>query len=236
MKTINLSQHWQKIAIAILLVIVLMQCNSNDTNVKLAKQTLKEKIKNANTKINASAEQNKVKDLAILAEQKKVDSIISINKKLRLTKSVKSNIVKSNQIKAKSFSNTQIESYFVNRYELPNEVKSSLNGLELSENISKLTIVDLIGGDGAIEQLELTNKELINTQNIVFFKDGIITEYKGKENNYISMLSLKDTVIDAQENHIKLVEKSLRKEKRNKNLYKITTVVAILGGTYLLVK
>jgi len=224
------------VGLVLLAIYLLFNACEKDADLQIAKNDLKNTEQKSKEKLNALADQNLAKQLIIDNTEKKVTSLEKENADLRLTKNVKSNIVKTQIVKAKSFKNDEIANYFASRYELPSDVLKVENGIQLTDTISKLAIVDLIGGDGSLVQLELTEKELFNTQKIVSFKDEIITQHQEKEVNFNLMLAEKDTIIEANKDYSSILMKSLRKEKRTKNLYKVTTVLAIVGGGYLLLK
>jgi len=224
------------VLLGLLLVYTLFNSCSKDADLRLAKENMKLKIENANSKINSLANQNLAKDLIIAQADKKADDLEKENVGLRKDKSNLSKSAKSNIAKARNFKNDQIAEYFINRYDLPSDVLKVEKGIQLSDTVSKLAIVDLIGGDGALIELELTQKELVNTNKIVSFKDEIIGKHVEKEVNFNSILAEKDIIIDANKDYSKEIEKSLKKEKRKTTFYKITTLAAIIGGGYLILK
>jgi len=229
-------QRLLNIFFVFVLLYMVQKCSEKDADLQIAKIDLKNTEEKAKEKINALADQNLAHQLIIANTEKKVTSLEKENADLRLTKSVNSKNVKSDIVKARNFNNDLVAEYFVNRYELPSDVLKVENGIQLTDTISKLAIVDLIGGDGALAQLELTEKELANTNKIVEFKDEIIGKHQEKEVNFNLMLQEKDTIIGANKNYSSILEKSLRKEKRKTTFYKITTVAVTVLGGYLILK
>jgi hypothetical protein len=230
-------KNWKIIVIIILVILLFRSCGgNNDNNLATERKQSKEKIESAKEKINSLVEQVVSANKKIKALESNEAKLIANNIQLQKSKSDLSKSVKSKIDKAKTFQKDEIANYFVDKYKLPNDVKTVEFGTQLSDTVAKQTIVDLIGGEGALAELELTQKELYNYQDLLSNKDKILDQYKEKEVNLYSIIGQKDTIIDTQINFTKEVEKSLRKEKRNKRLYQITTVLAVIGGGYLLLK
>lgn len=101
--------------------------------------------------------------------------------------------------------------------------------------VIKTIIKDLISGDSAKAVLELTEKELILTEQKVFLKDSVIYSMSEKEKNYKSNIDLSDKKYlllleynNNLENNYKKVNLQLKVEK-TKN--KIKGVIITSGFT-----
>ncbi len=223
------------IAIAILIIglfFCVQSCNNSDEALSKSEATREEAHKNSIERINALVENSNSKDEAIKTLQGKSNVLQSENEKLKAEKSILTNSVKKSQELAKSYNNAQIAQFYIQRYNVPNDVKRVEHGTQLSDSVAKLSIVDLIGGDGAIKELELTYKELVNTQGVVLLKDSIIENYQGKEGNFNMMLAEKDKMLQQDQNLIDQQQKSLRRKMIGNTFWKTT---AIATGTYILI-
>lgn len=115
-----------------------------------------------------------------LSKQRKADSIneLSLNNKIAiLTNSVKLKIAKS-----KSFTASEQADFYNQRYSLPNNAKTTANGIELSRMMVGINIEDLIDCDGTRNELDLM--KLLN-------------------NNIKSQLSICDSICKLSEKQIK---------------------------------
>lgn len=106
----------------------------------------------------------------------------------------------------------------------------------LSVPTAKLVIKDLIKGDGAILQLEETNKVLKLTNEKLILKDSIISILNSKVSNLDYIISQKDTQFGLERQKSESLLKELKAEKRKSFLYKIGSYVGIVATGILLVK
>ena len=106
----------------------------------------------------------------------------------------------------------------------------------LSVPTAKLVIKDLIKGDGAILQLEETNKVLKLTNEKLVLKDSIISILNSKVSNLDYIISQKDTQFGLERQKSESLLKELKAEKRKSFLYKIGSYVGIVATGILLVK
>jgi hypothetical protein len=231
MKQINLfwiKDNWQVIVITLLLIVVLFQqcdpqpaltANYKDNAVQF-QQKARQKVVQSNDVINDYKDAIKVKD-AEIAKLKK-DSI-------KNSKSVNSKLSD-----LKRYNNTDIAKYYIDRYNQPQAIKSvSTNEVTIKDTLSRFIISDLIKYDGVKYDYKiLTN--MYSLQNAKFQSANTTIDTLKVNINNIS--SAYESSIEQNKLAIKEVEKQLRKEKRKKTLYKITTVAAIVAGGYLLTK
>jgi hypothetical protein len=101
---------------------------------------------------------------------------------------------------------------------------------------AKLVIKDLIKGDGAIIQLEETNKVLKLTNEKLVLKDSIISILNSKIYNLDYIITQKDEQFSLERQKSESLLKELKAEKRKSFLYKIGSYVGIVATGILLVK
>ena len=218
-----------QIIIILLLFIVLFQCKNHNENNKLSTH-----------KSNADKSHQKAKDVVI----KSNDIIINYkdiikNKDIEILK-LKNDSIKNSRLviyklnELKTYNSSDIAKYYIDRYNKPNAIKSvSMDEVTIKDTLSRFIISDLIKYDGIkYDYTILTN--MYNLQNSKFQSANTTIDTLKISINNIS--NAYENTIDENKLAIKEIEKQLRKEKRNKTLYKIATVAAIVGGGYLLVK
>ena len=101
---------------------------------------------------------------------------------------------------------------------------------------AKLIIKDLIKGDGAILQLDETNKVLKLTNEKLVLKDSIISILNSKVANLDYIINQKDEQFGLERQKSESLLKELKAEKRKSFLYKIGSYVGIVATGILLVK
>lgn len=101
---------------------------------------------------------------------------------------------------------------------------------------AKLIIKDLIKGDGAILQLDETNKVLKLTNEKLVLKDSIIGILNSKVANLDYIINQKDEQFGLERQKSESLLKELKAEKRKSFLYKIGSYVGIVATGILLVK
>jgi hypothetical protein len=234
MKQINLffilfwiKRNWQVIVITLLLLIVLFQCQPQPTLT-------------ANYKDNATKFQQKARTEVVQSNDIIKNYKILIKKKdAEILKLKKDSIKNSKSVNAKlsdlrRYKNTDIAKYYIDRYNQPQAIKStSTNEVTIKDTLSRFIISDLIKYDGIKYDYKILTKEYSIVNSKFELANNTIDTLKVNINNISSAY---ESSINENKLAIKEVEKQLRKEKRNKTLYKITTVAAIIGGGYLLVK
>ena len=65
-------------------------------------------------------------------------------------------------------------------------------------SVAKLIAIDLVKGDSAIAELELTQDLLCQQNQKIIEQDTLIETYKQKEINYVEQLKYKDTIFNTQ--------------------------------------
>ena len=213
-----IGDYWKNIVLFILAFLLFKSCETN-SEVRLANNTLKNEVKDLiDTADKIAGKNRQLRDTISILEAKK--------QKVRKEIVYIQNKAKSDIKKVASLNTTQIAEYYGKRYE--NDVKPTANGVVLSDTVSKANITELVQGDLCTEVLKLTQYELKNEEKISVTKDSIIS-------NIEKSIVLKDKAIDTQKEMINNVEKSVRKEKRKKNFWKVVTVTGIIA-TFVLTK
>ena len=219
-----IKQNWTFIVILILLVLVMFQCHRQPV---LANDVSKQKIENANNKINELAKQN-----ANIENQKELlkienDKLESDNVGLQNVIDDLKVVTKTKTDKVKTFTKADIALFYDKRYNLPSEVKTTANGMELSDTIAKLNITELDNCDATFSELNTTKQILENTTKEVVVKDSLWHMTTKQYNNANMALGQKDIVIDTQKQQVADSQKQFKSERVKKNIWKIGTFGAL---------
>jgi hypothetical protein len=231
MKQINLywiKENWQIIAITLLLLVVLFQCNNSQPSLADAhKDNATQFQQKARTEVVQS--NDIIKDYKILIKKKDAEILKLKKDSIKNSKSVNSKLSD-----LRRYNNSDIAKYYIDRYNQPQAIKSvSTNEVTIKDTLSRFIISDLIKYDGVKYDYKILTKEYSIVNSKFELANNTIDALKVNINNISSAY---ESSINENKLAIKEVEKQLRKEKRKKTLYKITTVAAIIGGGYLLTK
>lgn len=139
-------------------------------------------------------------------------------------------------MRLKRLKSREIAKYYVDRYKLPKEVKSTNLGTALTDTVARLNITELVRYDGVRAELKITKEVLSLEKNISVKKDSIISNVEKQNTNLELAVKENEKAINSQSEIIDNTEKMFKKEKRKTTFYKITTVLAIGTGGYLLLK
>lgn len=227
-KTIScIKTNWTFILIMVLIALLVFQCNGSKKSLSNLEQIHKDKIDNANAKINDLAIQNSNIEIQKELLKSKNEKLVSDN--ILLSKSIlqlKAD-VKGNLSKVKIYSKADIALFYGKRYNLPSEVKTTENGTEISDTIAKRNISELISFDGTFAELEVTKRVLENTTNEVVQKDSLWHLTEKQLSNSTLSLSQKDIVIGEKDIGILDLKSELKKQSVNKNIWKLATYVSV---------
>jgi hypothetical protein len=98
--------------------------------------------------------------------------------------------------------------------------------------VKKITI-DLLRGDSALAQLDLSNRMIAELQSKTVLQDNIISNYEKKEQNYLGIVTELEKKVSVYQTELKNTQKELRKVKAKRTFGKIISGVIIGGLTYL---
>ena len=100
--------------------------------------------------------------------------------------------------------------------------------------VKKITI-DLLRGDSALAQLDLSNRMIAELQSKTVLQDNIISNYEKKEQNYLGVVTELEKKVSVYQTELKNTQKELRKLKAKRTYGKIISGVIIGGLTYLFI-
>ena len=229
-------KNWSKILVVILAFLLLLQCNNSSEAIAEAKFQKKEAEKHL-----ANAELFQQKNEALIEKESKyLDNIANLESK---NNDVQKQIVivkekgKVEIERIKKFKSSEIAKYIQDRYKTDqNNVTTTSNGTIISDTIAKKMIVEVTEGDICNEEVFGLNEIIYNDKEIFKQKDGIISNVKEQNVNLLSAIEEYKKADELKSNALENTEKAFKKERNKKNIYKITTVLAVLGGGYLLIK
>ena len=104
--------------------------------------------------------------------------------------------------------------------------------IQLQKPIARLVIKDLISGDGAKEELNLTLDKISLLEQKIVLKDSVIFSLNTKIDNVRSIVMTKDDQLNLSQELTARLEKDLKKQKL-KN--KLTLGAGVLAGVAILV-
>ena len=231
---LGIQKFWREIVIAILVGLILALLNSNGN------------LSTENAKLEGLVMVNEsVSDLymsQIHDRDKKIKVYITrIDSMDRVISSSESRVVYINKERdgklsdVSKYSVTQSAEYFKGRYKTK-DVKVSSDYVMVKDTVSKMCISDLVSGDYARAELKITRVVLGDVKLQSRMKDTVISELDMNRKTLEQVVSIKDSTISLKDQIIGNTQKQLKKEKRNKTLYKITTVAAMAAGGYLLIR
>ncbi len=110
----------------------------------------------------------------------------------------------------------------------------STSALCLPEPVLVSAAKDLVELDGAKQIIVVKDSVIALTEDKVILRDKIIDEFKGKENNYKGIITIKDTQIADWKDQYKQIQLQNKKLKIQNKFVKIGTGVVIGGLVYTL--
>jgi len=105
----------------------------------------------------------------------------------------------------------------------------------LPVSVFKQIAQDLLKGDSAIAHLKLSEQQIVQLEDKVVLKDGIINTMKTKEENYNKIISAQNEKYDVLEGYTKKLEFNLKKEKVKNKFKSILGTGAIAILTFFLI-
>ena len=116
------------------------------------------------------------------------------------------------------------------------QTDTSSTKIQLTEPIAKLVIKDLIQFDGLSEEMQTMQTILTETNNKLLDQGELVANLKTQVENYQSIIEKKDSqMVKASELSTEL-QKELKKQARQKKLYKIGTTVGAVAAALLLIQ
>ena len=116
------------------------------------------------------------------------------------------------------------------------QTDTSSTKIQLTKPIAKLVIKDLIQFDGLSEEMQTMQTILTETNNKLLDQGELVANLKTQVENYQSIIEKKDSqMVKASELSTEL-QKELKKQARQKKLYKIGTTVGAVAAALLLIQ
>jgi hypothetical protein len=102
--------------------------------------------------------------------------------------------------------------------------------------IAKLVIKDILRGDGAIQQLEETEKVLELTNQKLVLKENVISVLTSKVTNLDYIIKQKDEQFKLERNKSEDLIKEIKQVRRTTFLYKVGSFIGVITTTLFLLK
>lgn len=228
------SKYWREMSMIVMAVVIIILLRTNDTmSVENAKLDGLVRVNQSVSDLYMSQIHDRDKKIAVY--------ITRIDSMDRVISSSETRIVYINKDRDKKLSDVskysvaQSADYLKSRYKTQ-DVKVSSDYVMIKDTVSKMCISDLVSGDYARAELKLTRVVLGDVKLQSRMKDTVISELDMNRKTLEQVVSIKDSTISLKDQIIGNTQKQLKKEKRNKTLYKITTVAAMAAGGYLLIR
>lgn len=102
--------------------------------------------------------------------------------------------------------------------------------------VVKQIMKDVLGGDSARAQLDLTSQQLLQTERKSILKDSVINSLRQKETNYLELIKSEKEKFEIVKEYAnkKEIELSKEKKKNKRNSVIFGGIIALM--TYLLIK
>ena len=108
--------------------------------------------------------------------------------------------------------------------------------IRLTKPVAKLVVKDLIIGDGLKLEVKTLNQLLQETQNKLGATNDLVTNLETQVNNYQKIIDKKDLQLGTSSELSDDLKKQLKKEQRNKKLYKIGSTIGAAAVLLLLIQ
>ena len=108
---------------------------------------------------------------------------------------------------------------------------TSISTIQLEKPVAKLVIKDLIQFDGLTQEMQSMQTILSDTNQKLLTQGELVSNLKTQVLNTQKMLEKKNNQLNSQKNATISLQKSLKKERRTKKLYQITSSI---GGAAIL--
>jgi len=223
-----IKQHYQKIIIGVLALLLLIQCNrSKDLllSSELSKEKAKEYLRQARTTQKSLKEINARFSDSIA----KLSVLENSNQKL-LANNAKSVNAKLSDLK--HYNSSDKTNYFKDRYNDVNNVIQAENGTTLKDTLTTKVITDLIVGDGAKAEVKIL-RDVVKTKEAKF--DLCATTVDSLNIGIEAMAKNYELANKEKDKSINDTEKALKKERKKKNLWKIISGGLIISTGYLII-
>jgi len=240
------SNNRKKLDIAIISVLTLGLLYSifiaerTDTAYNLLAKTSSKTIKDSEKLIKSANATITEKDLIIADGKEKIKAKDLEILKLKFSLKQIQDIKNANIQKVDKYSRTDLSRFYVERYNLPSQIKETASGIEFGDTVTKLNAKELVSFDGTKMELAKTNQILAKTEAKVADLDTIVSAYESETEQYVFVIQQKDTIIKAKDNLVvyaenekKKAEKATKKEKVKKNFWKAACGIITAAAIYL---
>lgn len=99
--------------------------------------------------------------------------------------------------------------------------------------VLKLIAKDLLSGDSAKAQLELTEKQLKDTKDLVRIKDSVINRYILKDSTHSVVMGLEKDKFKILEATTNKLEKEVKRERFKRKLFQTLTLISATAAGIL---
>jgi len=136
--------------------------------------------------------------------------------------------------KIKNYSSQEIKNYYVKEFKYL-DIPIVAKGLVHTDSLNKMIITVIEKGKGTAEKLAITEKALTKSEEV----NSELKQANGElEKSNDSFSAANDNLKKANEeanDSVKIVEKSLRKERNKKTFWQVATGAAVIAAGYLLI-
>nr|WP_315173608.1 hypothetical protein [uncultured Flavobacterium sp.] len=224
--------YWKNIVILVLVFFLFKSCQGSTelaSSLAISKANQRSYLAIAKTNEDAAIFYRKQAD----NRKSKIANLEKDVAGLKATKIVVDNRTKEKIKKVQNYTSQEIKKYYVKEFKYLN-IPIVPSGLIHSDSLNKMIITVIEKGKGASEKLEITEKSLVKSEEAnEEFKQANAELEKSNNSFLVANKNLKSATEEA--NHsVKIIEKSLRKEKSKKTFWQAATGAVIVGAGYLI--
>jgi len=114
------------------------------------------------------------------------------------------------------------------------QTATDTTSIQLEKPIARLVIKDLITGDGAKEELILTQEKVSLLEQKIVLKDSIIFTLDSKVNNCLHIIETKDDQLTLSQNLATKLQFDLQAQKLKTKLFSGAGIAAVIAAVLIL--
>jgi hypothetical protein len=135
--------------------------------------------------------------------------------------------------KVQNYSSQEIKKYYQKEFKYL-DIPIVASGLVHSDSLNKMIITVIEKGKGAQEKLVITEKALVKSEQANKELKQANGELETSNDSYITSNYNLEKANEEANNSVKIVEKSLRKEKNKKTFWQVATGAVVVAAGYLI--
>lgn len=227
-------KYWVHVALAITIIMLFSECNDN-SQLSLAIKTQKEVTNQYVTKAKGFISQADSLEKEAVKLKKNITLLKKDSIKSNMEIAQLKNKVSTQLAVISHYNITDIAKWYQTRYNDKKGVVVTQYGVALSDTIAKQNISEQTVCDGAKEEMTIVKTDLQMQKTIVREQDKVVAVSDGINRDLRFAIQEGNKALDSSEATAKIAEKGLRKERNEKNMWKVITGMVITAAGYLII-